>query len=226
MDNSNTFAGERVIAVVQRMISERLISRPVSTDDTLSEAGLTSLDAVRLVLLVEDEFNIEIPISELTLANFRSISTISLLVTRLLSRTWALIFKISVSARELNRLILAIDKKMNRVFRLMDGITMRRTEIDRLLRYAGSGFMPLGWAAIWMQSADHSQLMPVPDRERESQASPVAIKAAGVEEFHPLLALLAETFKLVDLTTLSMIVEGAQATMHWRVNVRSRMPRG
>ncbi|MGA9721402.1 MAG: phosphopantetheine-binding protein [Candidatus Binatus sp.] len=87
MDNSNTFAGERVIAVVQRMISERLITRPVSTEDTLSEAGLTSLDAVRLVLLVEDEFNIEIPISELTLANFRSISTIGLLVTRLLSRT-------------------------------------------------------------------------------------------------------------------------------------------
>jgi acyl carrier protein len=87
MDNSNTSAGERVIAVVQRMIGERLITRPVSTEDTLAEAGLTSLDAVRLVLLVEDEFNIEVPISELTLANFRSISTIGLLVTRLLSRT-------------------------------------------------------------------------------------------------------------------------------------------
>jgi acyl carrier protein len=39
------------------------------------------------VLLVEDEFNIEIPVSELTLANFRSISTISLLVTKLASLT-------------------------------------------------------------------------------------------------------------------------------------------
>jgi acyl carrier protein len=46
---------------------------------------LTSLDAVRLVLLVEDEFNLEIPVGELTLANFRSISTISLLVTKMLS---------------------------------------------------------------------------------------------------------------------------------------------
>jgi acyl carrier protein len=43
------------------------------------------LDSIRLVLLVEDEFNIEIPVSDLTLANFRSISTISLLVTRLLN---------------------------------------------------------------------------------------------------------------------------------------------
>jgi acyl carrier protein len=87
MDNSNIPAGARVAAVVQRLISERLITRPVSSDDTLAEAGLTSLDAVRLVLLVEDEFNLEIPVSELTLANFRSISTISRLVTRLLIRT-------------------------------------------------------------------------------------------------------------------------------------------
>ena len=84
MDNSSISAGERVVAVIQRLISERSITRPVSSEDTLAEAGLTSLDAIRLVLLVEDEFNIEIPVSELTLANFRSISTISLLVSRLL----------------------------------------------------------------------------------------------------------------------------------------------
>jgi len=87
MDNSNISAGERVVAVVQRLIRERSITRPVSSEDTLAEAGLTSLDAVRLVLLVEDEFNIEIPISDLTLANFRSISTISRLVTRLVNQS-------------------------------------------------------------------------------------------------------------------------------------------
>ena len=80
-------AGERIAAVVQRLASERSITRPVSSDDSLTEAGLTSLDVVRLVLLVEDEFYIEIPVRELTLANFRSISTISLLVTKLLIRT-------------------------------------------------------------------------------------------------------------------------------------------
>jgi len=87
MHYSNPSAGERVVAVVQRLVSERSIPRPVSCDDTLTQAGLTSLDAVRLVLLVEDEFKIEIPISDLTLVNFRSISSISLLVTRLLNRT-------------------------------------------------------------------------------------------------------------------------------------------
>jgi acyl carrier protein len=85
MDNGNISAGERVVAVVQRLIRERSISRPVTSQDTLADAGLTSLDSIRLVLLVEDEFNIEIPVSDLTLANFRSISTISLLVTRLLN---------------------------------------------------------------------------------------------------------------------------------------------
>jgi acyl carrier protein len=87
MDNTGISAGERVVAVVERLIGERSITRPVSSDDTLAQAGLTSLDAVRLVLLVEDEFNIEIPVSDLTLANFRSISAISRLVTRLVSRT-------------------------------------------------------------------------------------------------------------------------------------------
>jgi acyl carrier protein len=85
MDNRSISAGERVIEVVQRLVSERSIARRVSSVDTLAEAGLTSLDAVRLVLLVEDEFNIEIPINELTLVNFRSISTISRLVTRLVN---------------------------------------------------------------------------------------------------------------------------------------------
>jgi len=79
-------AGERIVALIQRMVGERAITRPVSSNDSLAEAGLTSLDAVRLVLLVEDEFNIEIPVSELILANFRSISTISRLVIKLLNQ--------------------------------------------------------------------------------------------------------------------------------------------
>ena len=86
MENRDTSTGERVVTVVQRLVDERAITRPFSTDDTLTEVGLTSLDAVKLVLLVEDEINIEIPLSELTVANFRSIATISRLVNRLLTQ--------------------------------------------------------------------------------------------------------------------------------------------
>jgi acyl carrier protein len=86
MENREVSTGERVVTVVQRLVDERAITRPFSADDTLTEVGLTSLDAVKLVLLVEDEFNIEIPLSELTVANFRSIATISRLVSRLLNQ--------------------------------------------------------------------------------------------------------------------------------------------
>jgi hypothetical protein len=65
MENSSTSAGERVVAVVQWLVSERSILRLVSSEDTLAEAGVTSRDAVRRVLLVEDDFGI--PVSELTL---------------------------------------------------------------------------------------------------------------------------------------------------------------
>jgi acyl carrier protein len=87
MENSNISAEERVVNVVHRMIDGRQPTRPVSLDGNLAEAGLTSLDSVRLVLQVENEFDIEIPVSELTLTNFRSISAISRLITRLLEET-------------------------------------------------------------------------------------------------------------------------------------------
>jgi len=51
------------------------------------EVGLTSLDTVKLVLLVESEFDLMIPISDITPANFQSISAISRLITRLLRNT-------------------------------------------------------------------------------------------------------------------------------------------
>jgi acyl carrier protein len=75
----------RVITVVQQVFEDRLITRPVAADDILIDIGLTSLDIVRLVLLVETEFDLMLPITEITPANFRSISTISRLVSRLLN---------------------------------------------------------------------------------------------------------------------------------------------
>jgi acyl carrier protein len=76
---------DRVVDVVRRLLAERLIGRPVSSDDDLREVGLTSLDMVNLMLSVEAEFDLEIPEIDITPANFRSISTISSLVTTLLN---------------------------------------------------------------------------------------------------------------------------------------------
>jgi acyl carrier protein len=76
--------GHRVVSVVQHVFEERSINRPINPDDNLMEVGLTSLDTVKLVLLVESEFDLTLPISDITPANFQSISAISRLVTRLL----------------------------------------------------------------------------------------------------------------------------------------------
>lgn len=76
--------GDRVAEVVQRLLTERSINRSVCSDDDLSEIGLTSLDMVNLMLSVEAEFDLEIPEVHIIPTNFRSISTISSLVTALM----------------------------------------------------------------------------------------------------------------------------------------------
>ena len=53
----------------------------VAADQSLSEAGLTSLDMVNLMLAVEDAFGIEIPQRRMTPANFRTIAAIEQLVS-------------------------------------------------------------------------------------------------------------------------------------------------
>jgi acyl carrier protein len=81
IDNHSNSSDLRVITVVQRLI-KRPLNRPIRSDDELTAIGLTSLDVARLVLLVEDEFNLTFPDNDLKPANFRTISTISQLVTR------------------------------------------------------------------------------------------------------------------------------------------------
>ncbi len=85
MNTSNNLPEQRVATVVGRLFEERSIVRSVRADDNLVEVGLTSLDIVKLVILVEDEFDLMLPINEITPANFRSISTISRLITNLLN---------------------------------------------------------------------------------------------------------------------------------------------
>jgi acyl carrier protein len=70
----------RITAVVLRQLKERGIGKALAAGDDLREAGLTSMDMLNLVLSVEAEFNITIPESGITPANFRSIASISRLV--------------------------------------------------------------------------------------------------------------------------------------------------
>jgi acyl carrier protein len=79
-DRSSNSAADRVIAVVQRLLTQRSINRSIEPADDLRDAGLTSMDMVNLVLAVETEFDVMIPESSITPANFRSVAAISSLI--------------------------------------------------------------------------------------------------------------------------------------------------
>jgi acyl carrier protein len=76
---------ERVPAVVQDILQRRAVDRAVLADEDLREAGLNSLDMVNLMLAVEAEFGLEIPDTDMTLRNFRSIAAIEAFVNSMLA---------------------------------------------------------------------------------------------------------------------------------------------
>lgn len=71
---------QRITATVLRLLQQRSITKPIGEQDDLREAGLTSMDMLNLVLAVEGEFEITIPESGITPANFRNIASIGSLV--------------------------------------------------------------------------------------------------------------------------------------------------
>lgn len=73
----------RVNAVVAEVLAKYGVDGPVSSDADLARYGLTSIDMVELMLSVEAEFDSTIPPVEITLTNFRSVSSIAAMVSRL-----------------------------------------------------------------------------------------------------------------------------------------------
>ena len=56
-----------------------------------------------------------------------------------------------------------------------------------------------------------------------STASPMAIKADGVDQFRPLLAIMIKTLPHSDQRILSTLIDGSKAAVHWRVKIFSRI---
>jgi ketosteroid isomerase-like protein len=97
--------------------------------------------------------------------------------------------------------------------------TMGPTQIDRLLRdlYAArlSGDLDGVCRAFASDGGFHIA--------SASETSPVAMTAAGVQEFRPLLAFMIKVFRLRDLTIRTINIDGDKATVHWQAHVRSRI---
>ncbi len=71
----------QITEIVEAMLAKRAGPAAVAADQNLSDAGLTSLDMVNLMLAIEDAFEIEIPQRRMTPANFRTIAAIEQLVS-------------------------------------------------------------------------------------------------------------------------------------------------
>jgi ketosteroid isomerase-like protein len=56
-----------------------------------------------------------------------------------------------------------------------------------------------------------------------SADKPIAIRAEGLAEFRPWLAMMTKVFRLSDYRLLSLVVEWPRASAHWRVSIYSKV---
>lgn len=56
-----------------------------------------------------------------------------------------------------------------------------------------------------------------------SDGKPIAITARGSAEIRTWLAVMLKTFKLSHYQMLSVVIEGARAAVHWRVDIHSKI---
>ena len=84
LDRINSSTAVRIAELVRGILAKRGLDRAVDHDADLSEAGLSSLDTVNLMLAVEAEFAVKIPDRDMTPGNFRSVVRIDALIGRLL----------------------------------------------------------------------------------------------------------------------------------------------
>lgn len=56
-----------------------------------------------------------------------------------------------------------------------------------------------------------------------SADKPIAIRAAGLAEFRPWLAMMTKVFRLSNYQLLSLVIEWPRATAHWRADIHSKV---
>jgi len=73
----------RIFRIIRQMLAKRGVTTQPTADQSLIDAGLSSLDMVNLMLAVEMEFDLEIPQQQITPENFRSVAAIGRLLEAL-----------------------------------------------------------------------------------------------------------------------------------------------
>jgi len=76
---------ERLIRLLEPLIDVEVTVRPIPVDQNLSELGVGSVQMVDLMLAMEAEFDLTIPVEHINPENFLSIATLTALVLELTS---------------------------------------------------------------------------------------------------------------------------------------------
>ena len=71
---------EQIGSIIVRLLEQRARPGRPGPDDDLRQAGISSLDMVKVVLALEQSFAVAIPDEAITPKNFRSISSIDALL--------------------------------------------------------------------------------------------------------------------------------------------------
>jgi ketosteroid isomerase-like protein len=56
-----------------------------------------------------------------------------------------------------------------------------------------------------------------------SDAHAISVIALGLDEYRAWLAVMIKSFKLTDLTILSILIDGDNAAVHWRAKIHSNI---
>jgi len=56
-----------------------------------------------------------------------------------------------------------------------------------------------------------------------SDGKPISVEAHGVEQIRTWLGMMVRTFRLSNYHRIAMLVDGERGTVHWRVDIRSRI---
>ncbi len=86
MDEQNASIEDRLISIMKRILGSAVsLPDPFPQERQLSELGVSSLKMVNLMLMIEMDFDVTIPESELNPENFQSLKTLQALVARIVT---------------------------------------------------------------------------------------------------------------------------------------------
>jgi len=91
-----------------------------------------------------------------------------------------------------------------------------REDIERTLRDVYAARQRGDLDAIGRVFAPHARF-----QMAGSNASPVAVRVEGAEQYRPLLAGMMKTFEVLDHQIVSMLIDGSKAAVQWHARMRS-----